>query len=188
MEANPGLYAELLERSYGEKLFTFEEIERDLHRSLPEHPAYQQDKGIDTLRRVLRAYALHNPNIGEWSGYRLIWEIVFLECEHIYICTEYVSTTVQYVHAHVHVCNFHVAFTPSGYCQAMNIITSVFLLHANEEEAFWLLSVVCEVMLPEYYNSRVVGAQIDQGELIYSLVPDRFHLCMLSSCVPSETL
>lgn len=64
LESNPGLYAKLVKDSMLVDCLAFEEIERDLHRSLPEHPAYQCDRGIDSLRRVLRAYALSNPIIG----------------------------------------------------------------------------------------------------------------------------
>ena len=41
---NVGYYARMVEESAGKNDQTSEEIERDLHRSLPEHEAFQRSK------------------------------------------------------------------------------------------------------------------------------------------------
>ncbi len=61
---HPGYYTALVERAAATSSSVFDEIERDVRRSLPEHQAFQSEMGISALRRVLCAYALRNPVIG----------------------------------------------------------------------------------------------------------------------------
>lgn len=82
---------------------------------MPGYQAYQEDDGISALRKVLSAYAWHDPQL--------------------------------------------------GYCQAMNIVSSVLLIYASEEQVFWLLKYLCGSALPGYYSTSMWGAVLDQQVL-----------------------
>ncbi|KNZ72436.1 TBC domain-containing protein [Termitomyces sp. J132] len=110
--SNPGYYDDLLKKNEGRTTTSTEDIEKDLHRSLPEYAGYQSEEGIGALRRVLQAYSFRNPEL--------------------------------------------------GYCQAMNILAAAILIYMSEEQAFWLLEVLCDRLLPGYYAPSMHGTLLDQ--------------------------
>ncbi|KAJ5524269.1 hypothetical protein N7494_010919 [Penicillium frequentans] len=49
-----------------------------------------------------------------------------------------------------------------GYCQAMNIVVAALLIYMSEQQAFFLLSVLCDRLLPGYYSTTMYGTLLDQ--------------------------
>ncbi|KAK8239330.1 rab-GTPase-TBC domain-containing protein [Phyllosticta capitalensis] len=49
-----------------------------------------------------------------------------------------------------------------GYCQAMNIVVAALLIYMSEPQAFFLLSVLCDRLLPGYYSTTMYGTLLDQ--------------------------
>jgi hypothetical protein len=108
----PTLYADTLEKFEGRDSLAIDEIEKDLNRSLPEYPGFQDQRGIKRLRRVLTAYSWIDEEV--------------------------------------------------GYCQAMNIVVAAILIYTSEAQAFYLLSVLCDRLLPGYYSTTMYGTLLDQ--------------------------
>ena len=130
---NPTLYADTLREFEGRHSLSLDEIEKDLNRSLPEYAGFQSEEGIGRLRRVLGAYSWRNEEV--------------------------------------------------GYCQAMNIVTAALLMYPppilpynfkwgtthqevnrymSEVQAFFLLSTLCDRLLPGYYSQTMYGTLLDQ--------------------------
>lgn len=49
-----------------------------------------------------------------------------------------------------------------GYCQAMNIVVAALLIYMNEAQAFFLLSALCDRLVPGYYSTTMYGTLLDQ--------------------------
>ena len=115
--ANPGYYERLLQENEGKTSTSTEDIEKDLHRSLPEYSGYQSEIGINSLRRVLQAYSFKNPELGYCQAMNILAAAILM-CVHFYV--------IQ--------CNIKPIFS-----------------YMSEEQAFWLLEVLCDRLLPGYY-------------------------------------
>lgn len=108
----PSLFTDTLAKYEGQDSLAIDEIEKDLNRSLPEYPGFQDQEGIGRLRRVLTAYSWVNADV--------------------------------------------------GYCQAMNIVVAALLIYMSEAQAFFLLSTLCDRLVPGYYSTTMYGTLLDQ--------------------------
>ncbi|KAH9930069.1 rab-GTPase-TBC domain-containing protein [Fomitopsis serialis] len=97
-----------------------------------------------------------------------------------------------------------------GYCQGMNLVTSTLLLiHADEEEAFWVLSAIIERILPEdFFSPSLLSSRacpLVLLEYVQDSMPKLYHhlielgvdlpaicfswfLSLFTDCLPVETL
>ena len=74
--------------------------------------------------------------------------------------------------------------------QGFNRIAAIALLFLNEEDAFWLLVYIVDVVMPlNYYTKQLIGAQVDQAvfkELVTEKLPNlaehlgNFHFFFIS--------
>jgi hypothetical protein len=83
---NPGFYEQLLEEHEGRTSTSTEDIEKDLHRSLPEYAGYQTEEGISALRRVLQAYSFKNPELG-YCQVRSDTNLGCQRCSYLFDCS-----------------------------------------------------------------------------------------------------
>lgn len=78
LHANAGQYAEYLLDSKSTSTAA-QDIDKDLHRSMPSHPYYaSQPKNLEPLRNVLLAYATRNPSVGYCQGMNIVAAMLLL--------------------------------------------------------------------------------------------------------------
>jgi len=58
-----------------------------------------------------------------------------------------------------------------GYCQSMNFLVGILLLHTGEKDAFWILRYIVEDLLEDYFVNSMIGLSVDQ-KVLESLVED----------------
>eukprot|EP00743_Colponemidia_sp_Colp-15_P002783 GILK01003011.1.p1 GENE.GILK01003011.1~~GILK01003011.1.p1 ORF type:complete len:414 (-),score=93.17 GILK01003011.1:96-1337(-) len=73
---NPGYFAKLTEKSPDPAIA--DQIELDLQRTFPSNREFRTDDGINKLRTVLRAFAVHNPTVAYCQSMNFIVALLLL--------------------------------------------------------------------------------------------------------------
>ena len=135
-------YFDYLRENKDKSSASTDDIDRDLHRTLPSHPFFKTSSGLDSLRRVLVAYSWKNPDV--------------------------------------------------GYCQSLNVIVALLLCYLTEEQTFWMVSCICEEILPDRYTPSMIGTMVDQQAfqtVVETELPDVvYHLDEIGVPLPLITL
>ncbi|ESQ52607.1 hypothetical protein EUTSA_v10017641mg, partial [Eutrema salsugineum] len=127
------------------------QIEKDLPRTFPGHPALDDD-GRNALRRLLTAYARHNPSVG--------------------YCQFSVMLTKMNISSYLVLC------IKKNHVQAMNFFAALLLLLMPEENAFWSLIGIIDDYFSDYYSEEMIESQVDQ-RVLEELVRERFPKLVL---------
>ena len=69
----------MIKKYHGKRSEFQEEIDKDVRRSMPEHPAFQQESGLAALRRVLTMFSFRNPVIGYAQALNIITASLLLQ-------------------------------------------------------------------------------------------------------------
>ncbi|KAL0281468.1 UNVERIFIED_CONTAM: hypothetical protein PYX00_002449 [Menopon gallinae] len=143
----------------------------------------------------------HNPTITE---------TVKLDLHRTYPDNIFFQTTDHYQNELYNILVAYAHHNPKvGYCQGLNYIAGLLLLATKcEETTFWLLKILVEHILEDYYSSTMEGVIVDievLTELIRIMVPDvyehitslglpwavvttKWFICLFAEVLPIETV
>jgi len=81
MVKGPNYYQSLLDHNSSVPSSSIDDIEKDITRSFPHHPFYQEKEGLSRLRNVLIAYSWHNETVGYCQSMNIITALFLLYME-----------------------------------------------------------------------------------------------------------
>jgi len=148
---NEGYYEMILNVHAKQLSVANHQIEMDLARTFPTHPYFNtpHSPGRDSMRRILIAYSWRNPLVG-------MYNYMYIDCR--------VNNFLLF---------FYLSIFKTAYCQSLNYIVALLLLFYTEEQAFWMLVMIMEDILPaNFYSPQLKGLRVD-GKVFDDVLNER---------------